>query len=650
MQDRHLLHFGDLALSDSEPGISATHPHIDPLTVVAYTGLECLLADEDKVSLRQLPPAEVQNWCLSRITEHQHHIQRLRHSYGAAARSAIFTTKSHIRALRSAYSDAAAINLLLPPELLIEIFSHLHPAGVINRRRVPVLHVGQYWRSLLFRAPQFWSNLLSLPWWKLSRPTQLDRFRAALSRSGSTSLSLPVRYWDEVIAGILASQASRISSLTVGPMVHCIEKIAQLLEHDMPRLTHLVILESSLYHRGSTFVLDFSRHRNIRILELERTYILTPVAPYTSLCHLELRHCRIRPSPTSRPVRALHVVHSALEFFPNLETLSTVYSLSDDDSQGLSGPPLAKPRKAVHLPRLRLLEVCDFPAYIPAFLSHLVLPPTTALVLQPNIRRDLSPGPPTVPLFPGITGSDNHGPCASLSLHLKIDTYYLARWETHGAGPETVVRPVRVTLGLEEVPQYAEVVARFSRELGAALGGITALTATAEPVAREDWETVLAALPRLRSLMYGADIHYRREVLDLLAGTETGTPLCPELVHLGFMWDVPTKVDMRAEDEWRWLCDDDVEDNESSIGPRHNWSLAVSLREFRDVLAERLERRGRDGTCAQIQKLWVAPRQWRFDYSDVVMEEWQRALAERCLRERLPGYLVEEISFVKDLF
>ena len=672
MQDGRLLHLGDLALSDSEPEISARHCDIDPSATV-YTGRplafctsgttissyryplgQCLLADEDRVSLHQLAPARVQEWCLSRIIEHQHHIQHLRESYGAAARDAILTIKSHIRALRSAYNDAAAINQLLLPELLIEIFSHVHPAGVINRPRLPVLRVCRYWRSLLFHTPRFWSNLLSLPSWKLSRPTQLDRFRAALSRSGSTPLSLPIRYWDGVVADILASQASRISSLTAGPMVRCIEKIAQLLGQDMPRLTHLAIFESCLYHRdsGSTFTLDFSRHRNIRILKLERAYILTPVTPYTSLCHLELMYCIIRPSPASRPVRALHAVHSALEYFPNLETLSTVYSLSDDDLQGISGPPLAEPRKAVHLPRLRLLEVWDLPAYIPAFLSYLVLPPTTALALQPNVRRDLSPGPPTVPLFPGITGNDNPAPCASLSLHLKIDAYYVARWETHGASPEIVVRPVHITLRLEEVPHYAQVVAHFSRELGAALGGIIALTATGSTVAREHWETVLPALPRLRSLMYGADIHYRREVLDLLAGTdsETGTPLCPELGHLGFVWDVPSRVDMKAEDEWRRLRDDDGEDSESSIGPRHNWSLAMSLREFRNVLAERLERRGRHGTCARIQKLWVAPHQWRFDHSDVVMEEWQRALAEGCLREKLPRYLVEEISFVKELF
>ncbi|PIL27004.1 hypothetical protein GSI_10143 [Ganoderma sinense ZZ0214-1] len=558
----------------------------------------------------------------------------------------------------------------------MEVFSHVHPAVMPRPLAcVPVLRVCRYWRSLLFRTPHFWSNLLGLPSWKLwNRRHQLCRFKAALWRSGSTTLSLSVPYCDKVIANILTSEASRIASLKVGPTMQCrVKNIAQVLERDMPRLTHLAILQSSGQHSESTLNIDFSRHRNVRVLELERTYIFTPISPYASLSHLKLQYCVIRPAPTSDDVRTLYAVHNALEFFPNLETLSITHCLADDDPSGLSGPP-PEPTKTIELPRLRLLELHDIPTYMIPFLSRLAFPPTTALVLEPAYRRDRYLGAPPVPLFPGINPAPTPSPHASLSLHLDFTNPHASHafWKTHcdpnpsdsdgtGATIAVPVRPVRVVL--PNAAGYGLLVAQFSRELAGALGPLTTLTARGASGAWAYWGCVLPALPRLRSLAYDAGREETKEVVDLL-GTRT---VCPELVRLGLVWHVPPRVEVGEPGVWRALSvlGRGGEDGDSDRfgggdaglpmgrgrgrgGRDEEEDVARSLGRFCDALRASLVERA-SGTCERIREVVVAPRQWRYDGTQAAFEEWQMALAEQRLRERL-GDLVEDITIVKDLY
>ncbi|KAM5543952.1 hypothetical protein V8D89_002569 [Ganoderma adspersum] len=596
-----------------------------------------LLSEEDKISLNQLAPNEVQQWCSSRITEYQHHIRDLRELlYGAVAREAIFTTKSHIRALRSAYNDAAPINRHLLPELLIEVFSHVHPA-VMPRplARIPVLRVCRYWRKLLFRTPQFWANILSLPSWRSWNPKyHMGRFSAALARSVPQNLTLSLPYCDRTIASVLMPHTNRLSSLKVGPTLQCVNDIAQILDQleYMPHLTHLAILRYSWYDSHLTFILNFSRYPNMQALELERTYIFTPVAPYASLSHLKLTQCAIRhPSTTASRVPALCTMLSALELFPNLNTLSMAHSLSDDDRHGLV-PTLPELTKTVRLPRLRLLEITDIPAYIPHFLSQLVLPPTTSL------------SPATSP------------PHAELSLHLDFRSWDngLVRWETHGAG----VRPVRVTLagGTRRVA----VIAAFSRSLAAGLApaGLSELTAVGGCAIWKYWDLLLPALPRLCRLTYEAGWTDTKGLLDVLGRRRRRRAddgfVCPCLKHLGLVWHVPPKIRVDAGEE-------DEEDEDAQWGPlglRESggdedavWTaecdLATSLRAFSSTLRARLVERGEG--CERIRTLLVAPRQWRLQGSGIVLQEWQVALAEQRVRDRL-GDLVEDIAVVKDFY
>ena len=146
--------------------------------------LDFLLAEEYRISLNQLAPSEIQEWCLSRIAQYQDDNRRLA--------KAVPNNKSHMRALRSVYNDAAPINRHLLPEILMEIFSHVHPA-VVPRSHIPVLRVCLYWRWLLFRTSVFWDNLLSLPTWNgWNSKYQMGPFQAALARSAYASL-LPIR-------------------------------------------------------------------------------------------------------------------------------------------------------------------------------------------------------------------------------------------------------------------------------------------------------------------------------------------------------------------------------------------------------------------------------------------------------------------------
>ncbi|KAI1792279.1 hypothetical protein LXA43DRAFT_351954 [Ganoderma leucocontextum] len=349
------------------------------------------------------------------MAEHQNHNRLLRELYGSTACNLVYKTKSHIRALRSAYNYAAPINHHLPPEVLMEIFSNVHPTVVPRQRSVPVLRVCRYWRKLVLKTPQFWANLLSLPIWD---SWDMCRIRVAVARSAPQSLTVSVPYHKPSVVDILVPHASRFSSLEF-PLFET-KYLSRILEQDMPRLRHLAICSCP------NLTLSFPRYPNIRSLQLERTKFYHPIAPCTSLRHLKLKCCNIHP-PSSGSV-SLVSVHDTLDLFPNLETLYMAYGLSHE-------PELMK---TIHLPRLRRLEVVDVDIYFLKFLSHLVFPSTTSLVL-----KLLAPiqGPLEAPVFPGINPS--HAPDAELSFTLDfLSLNRFTYWETHGEG----VRPIRIAV------------------------------------------------------------------------------------------------------------------------------------------------------------------------------------------------------------
>ena len=660
----NLLHLGDLAIPEDTASL-AEHRNSDTvacigamfcsscITILSHRKAldQCLLADEDRLALGHLAPDEVQEWGLLRITEYRNYNHLLREQYGASARHAISKNKSHSRAIRIAYNDAAPIHRRLPPEVLIDIFSHLDPV-VTPRRHVPILGVCSYWRRLLLRTPQFWAKILSLPTWKSWYPRyhrSLDLFEVAMVRSAPQSLTLSIPSCDSYIADTLASHAIRISSLKVGPTWYDLGNIAQVLEQRMPLLACLSILhQRSWWKNASTFALNFPIYPNIQTLEFDDTYFHTPVAPYTSLRHLKLKHCAIRPPPgTEGSVRALCAVHNALGLFPNLETLSLVYSLSDDDPRRiLRAAPVLK-SETIHLPRLRHLELEDIPAYAHQFLSHLTFPAITSDVLEPAYAHDLSGRTLAVPLLPDINAFPT--PTAELSLCLysrpaRSGDEYIARWEMlTGDG----VRAVRITLpsaSRQHRGHDAALVARSTRELVAAFApapspGVTSLDVQPYTYfASSEWTRVMLELPGLRSLACSGP-WMAKTLVDVL-GERSSNPgggfLCTRLAHLSLGWELPRNTDLREGGEWdslRWQSDVD--------GPQKR--LAVSLAEFYDTLKACLTKRV--GYCEPIRKLEVTLH-WEFRRS--VLEGWQVALVEQRLHHAL-RHLVGNVTVADEV-
>ena len=535
----------------------------------------------------------------------------------------------------------------------MEVFSHVHPA-VMPRppARIPVLRVCRYWQQLLFRTPRFWANLLSLPTWKAWNPKRhMGRFRAALARSAPESFALPVPFATPVIVDILTPHASCLSSLKVGPTVHGVEELLQVLKEHMPHLTHLtIILRCWWYTKASTFDLKFDLYPNIHTLELERTHFYTPAVPYLSLCHLKLKYSTIRPSPASTDsVPALRAMHAALEFFPNLETLSMTRSLMDEDPPHHSVQPPCELTKSVSLPRLRRLEIEDMPTYIPRFLAHLVLPATTALVLESSCKVDYSQQPPPIPVYPGINGSSPSTPNAELSLHLDFRGLRpdedLARWETHGDG----VRPVRVTL--TGIALDTPTVCRFTRELAEVLApapapglGVTSLTVEGLRFSEGYWEDVLRELPGLRRFACEEE-QTTREVAGAL-GRKCRSPggqlLCPRLEDLDLAWELPNS-DIESELEGgdlEWRSPQGESGGQLYVKPESESQLGASLCEFCDILRACLTER--EGHCARIRKLSVSLH-WDCRCESIVLEGWQVALVEQHLRRAL-GHLVGNIA------
>ena len=593
---------------------------------------------------------------LSRITEYRNRNRVLRQTYGPAARNTISKNKSHIRALRSTYNNAAPIHRCLPPEVLMEVFSHIHPA-MMPRLGVPVLRVCRYWRRLLFRTPRFWVNLLNLPTWEAWNPKHdMDRFGAALSRSAPESLELSVPYYSQSIVDTLAPHASRLSSFKAGPTLY------DRIEQRMPCLVHLPISGIPRFPKP-TLIFRFSLYPNIQSLDLQHTYFFLPVILYPSLRHLRLDHCAGRPSSSTDGFGPrLRDVRNALQYFPNLETLSLTCSLSGEDPHAPARSlPLSPLAKTVHLSRLRHLELKDVPDCIHQLLSHLAFPSSTSLALEPTYAGDFFSALSTaIPLSPGFDHSPAPHADSELSLHLVFrgphdERLKFARWETRGGAG---VRPVRVTL--LNTPSSVRTIARYTREFAAALAPglqLTHLTAAgwgASSIYRY-WDDLVPALSGseagLRRLAYAADWTETQELVWQLEKRRRGDRFaCPALEELALQWHLPARLDFSQEGEdWEALRGRDEGGpwrlHQDEVEP----VLARSLRTFCDAVRACLEARaGLPGRCAPLRRLEVMPCPSRFDGAGVVLDAWQMALVEERLRDKLSD-LVEDIAVVRSL-
>ncbi|KAM5543953.1 hypothetical protein V8D89_002570 [Ganoderma adspersum] len=403
--------------------------------------------------------------------------------------------------------------------------------------------------------------------------------------------------------------------------------MAQVLKQRMPLLTYLAILYC---------------YPNIQTLEFDDTYFHIPVAPlaYTSLRYLKLKHCTVRPPPgTGGSVRAFCTVQNTLGSFPNLETLSLVYSLSDNDPRGNLRTLPQLESKIVHLPRLRHFKLEDTPAYILLFISHLVFPPTASLVLEPAYTHEFSQQSAPVLLLPGINPFPTPT-TAELSLYLyrrqaRSCDEYVVRWETvTGDG----VHPIRVAHSSAS-RQYCgrDTIARFTCELVAALAlapapGVNSLAVqpSATYLTTSEWKGLMLELPGLRSLpCTGSGWWTTKTLINVLrvCSDSGGEFPCAHLTDLALGWSIPYQAcSGEGIRDWELLRQhDDAVTGPHRLGPTEgsqSW-LATSLSEFCDILRTCfIERVGR---CAPIRRLSVSPCWVLHCPSGSVLEGWQAA-------------------------
>ncbi|PIL23471.1 hypothetical protein GSI_14782 [Ganoderma sinense ZZ0214-1] len=527
-------------------------------------------------------------------------------------------------------------------------------------RHTPVLRVCRYWRSLILKTPQFWTNILSL---RLLYSRRLNwfgsRFKAALALSAPLRLTLSLPYWSMNVIDALLPHGSRIASLTL----HCEpypELSQRLFEQPLTHLRDLAIF----YPFGSCprdyLSLCFHLYPNIHSLRLRLTRFYSPSVPCVSLRHLDLTRCKIYAQGTTEYIPSyipsMSSLHGALELFPNLETLCLSDSLSEPYHYADEPPELTK---TVHLPHLRRVDIQDKLTYISQFLSHLSIPATTDLMLHPDYKLGR---PVRAPVFPSIHFSPG-SPDTEISLH--IDFWYNSSWHRSlgwglrrpGETGEDQVQDVgMVRIALSSMHDPIGPIMHFTRGIARALapslstGGVTKLTVTGTHASgREFWTAVLPDLPGLRRIVC-EDIRSTEVLVDVLgrpfpvelgsgdADSGSGFP-CPGLADLALVWKLPNSL-VEEQD----CCDDG--------GTRQNANgylrcevvsaLGALCNALRACLAAR--RAGR--RCEAIRKLTVALR--NSHHNRILVLEWEAELVERHLREGLAN-LVEEIAVVDNV-
>lgn len=170
----------------------------------------------------------------------------------------------------------ASINAHLPPELLMKIFTHIHPEDDGEMR---YLLVCRRWRELFLQTCEFWVDLLSIPQ-ELpldNIPSVARRLPALLMRSGGQdgAQGLGLRIIDSDLSKSLASTfrvyRHRLVSLTL--QVRCsIPEGAKILEdlfiEGMVRLMELELIVTSSRRQKRSVAIDFKAFPCLRLLAI----------------------------------------------------------------------------------------------------------------------------------------------------------------------------------------------------------------------------------------------------------------------------------------------------------------------------------------------------------------------------------------------
>ncbi|KAI0357460.1 hypothetical protein OH77DRAFT_1588350 [Trametes cingulata] len=325
------------------------------------------IPEEDLCALRGLDPSGVQRVALVRAKVHEGQMQ----------------------ALLSIHNAAAPINHRLPPELLIHIFSLFNP---IRLGDVQLMHVCRYWRSILSKTPQFWTEMLLCP--EIWDHTNL--LRMALRLSGS--LPLTVRPAPEsLLSELMIPHLHRVSDLRLAIQDTMFSKLCGLLRDGL--FFNLVSLR--------LVALDRAGPEFPQVLE-------TQAAPCTdanlpSLRRLELSARFIGHGLVVSSVQSLSVLSdtspwTSVERIPGdvlFQTLHRCSSTLKSLHLGSTLPTVGWDRlpPMLGLPSLHTLTLTayDHAEPVRSFLSSIVLPSTASLTINSEGRctaltfRDLLP-------------------------------------------------------------------------------------------------------------------------------------------------------------------------------------------------------------------------------------------------------------------
>ncbi|RPD59291.1 hypothetical protein L227DRAFT_654282 [Lentinus tigrinus ALCF2SS1-6] len=448
----------------------------------AYEAVEPLpafdsyLTAEDRNHLAFLAPEKVEEWTRAKIDE----------------------LLNRVRSLYSVSNAAAFINRKLPPEVLMEVFSHLKPSferpGQLN-----ILHVCRMWRHLLLRSTAFWVRVVG----EFRDPTQIrpdgvDLFRTILQRTRKFPLTVALDFANFQVAKTLVPHASRIVSLTITVSREGLDFVNGYLEREgMPLLERLDISHSNRGTSSSRHSLRLNRALFPRLRSLRHPIKTLDVASIDGqLLQLALVGCRcklcftmFRDRPEDQVIPSLT---GMLERSTSLQTLeldriteSLILRTTDD--------------RTIFLPSLRLLRI--YHNHASMLLTSLIIPNSCTVKLS-------NPYP------------DRNGSIRDLLPHDLSAFHQIAAAERVCA--RVVAHSPRQSLQIFEA--YTDGVKRFSLHFAAMDSG---------RYIPAEFRLLLHSMPCVRAIEFQEDA---RSMAVALGNVTSGRCVCPQLDELDVQW------------------------------------------------------------------------------------------------------------------
>ncbi|KAI0757392.1 hypothetical protein C8Q80DRAFT_1349599 [Daedaleopsis nitida] len=474
------------------------------------------LTQEDRETLGSLLPPMDREWMLSRA---QYYAE-------------------YARNLRSMYNAGAPIHRHLPPELLMEIFGHLHPK---HRREASLLHVCHAWRALLLRTAEFWVDMLSnsVDHAKLfmepddAESGELQCFRFSLVCSSPREISLDIHHYTDCSTRLLAPHSHRISLLQVHIAATEAEHLFRLLGSGMPHLTTLVVthikglttLTRDEWYTLQSYPLKDSLPR-LQDLSVA-TLFLTPSLSFPTLRTLSIGGCTSCNGQCSGQ-HSMHHLDTILSFLrrcPSLVHLRSLGATTPDPSrrQTHSAP--------VDLLHLESMELHGPTSWASDLLDKLALPASTTLKLR--TRCDGTTVPRSLRTRPALQTPDR----IHIQFYFTENVNRRTVCEVQGWRGESL----HVDFSTEStVGESGDVIGEVSQTLGSHSVQDLRIWVPSEVIyttfrVGQQAVQLLASCPQITRLRWrrASPLHVFQALVTRTSG---GAPICPHLEHLVVHW------------------------------------------------------------------------------------------------------------------